>query len=109
MASQNVIELTDDNFEQEVVNSGKPALVDFWAEWCMPCRMLAPTIDELAGEYAGRIVVGKVDTDNNRNVSLKFGISAIPTLILFKDGQMVKKYVGLQNKKELKAAIDLLL
>ncbi|RPI61118.1 MAG: thioredoxin [Planctomycetaceae bacterium] len=106
MASENVIEITDGNFEQEVNQAGKPALVDFWAEWCMPCKMLAPTIDEIANEYAGRLVVGKVDTDNNREVSMKFGISAIPTVILFKDGAVVKKFVGLQGKKELKAAID---
>jgi thioredoxin 1 len=105
MASQNVVELTDQNFSQEVL-SGGAALVDFWAEWCMPCRMLAPTIEDVANEYAGRLKVGKVDTDSNREVSMKFGISAIPTVILFKDGQPVKKFVGLQSKKDLKAAID---
>lgn len=105
MASQNVMELTDGNFEQEVLTAQGAALVDFWAEWCMPCRMLAPTIEELADEFAGRLKVGKVDTDANREVSMKFGISAIPTVILFKDGQMVKKFVGLQQKKDLKAAI----
>ena len=109
MASMNVVELTDSNFDQQVANAGKPALVDFWAEWYMPCRMIAPTIDELADEYAGRVVVGKVDTDNNREISMKFGISAIPTIILFNEGQMVKKFVGLQGKKDLKAAIDSLL
>ncbi len=106
MGSANVLELTDDNFESEVIADGGAALVDFWAEWCMPCRMLAPTIDEIADEYAGKVKVGKVDTDNNRNVSMKFGISAIPTLILFKGGEPVKKFVGLQQKKDLKAAID---
>ncbi len=106
MASEHVLELTDANFEQEALNAGKPALVDFWAEWCQPCRMLAPVIEDLAKEYDGRIVVGKVDTDNNREVSMKFGISAIPTVILFKDGVMAKKFVGLQGKRDLKAAID---
>ncbi|HUT61027.1 MAG TPA: thioredoxin [Phycisphaerae bacterium] len=106
MGSQNVLELTDQNFEQEVVASKSAALVDFWAEWCMPCKMAAPTIEELADEYAGRLKVGKVDTDSNREVSMKFGITAIPTLILFKDGQMAKKFVGLQQKRDLKAAID---
>ena len=106
MGSQNVLELTDSNFEQEVLQSQTPTLVDFWAEWCMPCKMLAPTIHELADENAGRLKVGQVDTDSNREVSLKFGISAIPTLILFKGGQVAKKFVGLQQKADLQAAID---
>jgi len=106
MASSNTLELTDDNFEQTVINSTTPALVDFWAEWCMPCKMMAPTLDELADEYAGKLVVGKVNTDENRNVSMQFGISAIPTVILFKDGEMIKKFVGLQQKVDLKTAID---
>ncbi|MBI1337763.1 MAG: thioredoxin [Phycisphaera sp.] len=100
MASEAVLELTDDNFESEVVQSDKPVLVDFWAEWCMPCRMLAPTIDELAKEFDGKVKVGKVDTDSNRDVSVKFGISAIPTIMLFKDGQVVRKFVGVTPKQE---------
>ncbi len=106
MASKNVLTLTDDNFDQEVMQEGKAALVDFWAEWCMPCKMLAPAIDEIADEYAGKLAVGKVDTDSNRDISMKFGISAIPTVILFKDGEMVRKFVGLQQKSDLKAAIN---
>ena len=106
MASENVLELTDANFEQEVLQEGTVALVDFWAEWCMPCKMLAPTIDELAEEYAGQIKVGKVDTDNSRDTSMKFGINAIPTVLLFKDGEMVSQFVGLQQKSDLKAAIE---
>jgi len=106
MAGENVLQLTDDNFDAEILTSGTAALVDFWAEWCMPCKMLAPTIDELAKEYAGRLKVGKVDTDNCRNTALRFGINAIPTVILFKDGQVRKKFVGLQQKKDFKAAID---
>ncbi len=106
MASENTLELTDSNFEQEVMNASTPALVDFWAEWCMPCKMLAPAIEELAGEYDGQLVVGKVDTDNNRDISMKLGISAIPTVILFKDGEVIKKFVGLQQKADLKTAID---
>ena len=100
MASETVLELTDDNFEQEVISSDKPVLVDFWAEWCMPCRMLAPTIDELADEFDGRVKVGKVDTDSNRDVSAKFGISAIPTILLFKDGEVLRKFVGVTSKQE---------
>ena len=106
MANANVKEITDQNFEQEVAKSTVPVLLDFWAEWCMPCRMLAPTIDKLANEYAGRATVGKVDTDSNRDVSLKFGISAIPTVILFKDGEVVQRFVGLRSEKDFKAAID---
>ena len=90
MASENVQEFTDDNFEQEVINSKEPVLVDFWAEWCMPCRMLAPTIEKLATDYKGKVKVGKVDTDANRDISIKYGISAIPTVILFKNGQVAE-------------------
>jgi thioredoxin 1 len=109
MASEHVLQLTDENFESQVLQQGVTALVDFWAEWCMPCRMLAPTIDELAEEYAGRVIVGKVDTDNSRAAAIKFGISAIPTIIIFKDGKMVKKFVGLQQKKDFKAALEAVL
>ncbi len=101
MASDAVLELTDDNFEQEVLSSDTPVLVDFWAEWCMPCRMLAPTIDELANEFTGRVKVGKVDTDSNREVSLKFDINSIPTVLLFKDGEVLRKFVGVTPKQEL--------
>ncbi len=84
MPSQTVVEFTDSNFESEVINSDTPVIVDFWAEWCQPCRMLAPTIDEIANEYDGRVKVGKLDTDSNREVSMKFGIQSIPTVIVFK-------------------------
>jgi len=106
MASDNLLEVTDQNFEQEVINSELPALVDFWAEWCMPCKMQAPTIEELADEYAGRLKVCSMDTDSSRQTAIKYGISAIPTLILFKEGAVVKKFVGLQQKAALKQAID---
>ncbi len=105
MASTKVHEFTDGNFETEVINSEKPVLVDFWAEWCMPCRALAPTIDELAKEYDGRVKIGKVDTDSNRDVSVRFGITAIPTVILFKDGQIKQKFVGLTKKAEFEKAL----
>ena len=100
MASEGVLELTDDNFEQEVTASDQPVLVDFWAEWCMPCRMLAPTIEELANDFAGRVKIAKMDTDANRDVPTKLGISAIPTVILFKGGQVVQKFVGVTPKQE---------
>ena len=105
MASATVLELTDDNFEQEVIQSDIPVLVDFWAEWCMPCRMLAPTIDELADEFAGKVKVGKVDTDANRDVAMKYNISAIPTIILFKGGEVEKKFVGVTSKDEFVAEL----
>jgi len=101
-----VLEITDDNFETEVTNSALPVLVDFWAEWCPPCQMLAPTIQELADEYQGKVKVGKLDTDANRDTAVKFAITAIPTIILFRNGQAVKKFVGVTPKNQLKAAFD---
>ena len=106
MASENVMELTDQNFESEVLKSDKPVLVDFWAEWCQPCRMLTPTIEKLANDYKGKVKVGKVDTDANRDVSMRFGISAIPTVILFKGGQVAQKFVGLRQEKDFKEVLD---
>ena len=106
MASASIVQFTDENFETEVLSADTPVLVDFWAEWCGPCRMLAPTIDELAEEYKGRVKVGKVDTDASRNTAMKFSISAIPTVILFKNGQIVQKLSGLRGKKEFKTLLD---
>jgi thioredoxin 1 len=106
MASENVREFTDSNFDQEVLKSDQPVLVDFWAEWCMPCRMLAPTIDKIASDYAGKVKVGKLDTDSNRDVAIKYNISAIPTVILFKNGEPVERFVGMRQEKDFKAAID---
>jgi thioredoxin 1 len=106
MASKNVVEFTDSNFESEVLKSDKPVLVDFWAEWCMPCRMLAPTIDKIAESYSEKVKVGKLDTDSNREIAIKYQISAIPTVILFKDGQVAQKFVGLKQEREFKEAID---
>ncbi|MBC8108447.1 MAG: thioredoxin [Anaerolineae bacterium] len=106
MANENVKELTDANFEAEVIKSTTPVLVDFWADWCGPCKMLAPTIEKLANDYVGKVKVGKVDTDSNRDVSMKYGISAIPTVILFKNGQVAQKFVGLRGEKDFKEALD---
>jgi thioredoxin 1 len=106
MAGPNTKEFTDSNFDQDVLGANQPVLVDFWAEWCMPCRAIAPTIDELADEYQGKAVVGKLDTDGNRNTAAKYEVSAIPTVILFNKGQVAKKFVGLQSKKEFKTALD---
>lgn len=105
MASENVLEFTDDNFDADVLKSEAPVVVDFWAEWCMPCRMIAPAIDEIADEYHGRVRVGKMDIDANRNMAAKY-VSAIPTVIVFKGGEIAKKFVGLTNKDAIAAAID---
>ena len=106
MASENVKEFTDQNFENEVLQSDKPVLVDFWAEWCMPCRMLTPTIEKLAKDYNGKVKVGKLDTDANRDVAMKYSISAIPTVILFRNGQVAQKFVGLRQERDFKEAIE---
>lgn len=105
----NVTELTDASFDEVVHNSDTPVLVDFWAPWCRPCIMMAPILEEIAGEYAGKAKVCKLNTDEARDSAIEFGISAIPTTILFKDGQVHKKWVGLTSKKNLTAAINELL
>jgi len=106
MADGNVLEFTDANFDDEVIQSDLPVLVDFWAEWCMPCKMVAPTIEALAGEYAGKVKIGKVDTDANRDAAVKFGINAIPTIILFKAGQVEHKFVGVTSREQLVEELD---
>lgn len=106
MAGQNTLAFTDDNFETEVINSKIPVLVDFWATWCGPCRMIGPIIDELATANAGKAKVGKVNTDDNREISLKFGISSIPTIMIFKDGMVVKQFVGMTSKNDLQNALN---
>ena len=106
MASENVLVLTDDNFEAEVLKSDLPVLVDFWADYCAPCQMIAPMVDELADEYVGKMRVGKLDTSENRQVAITYSVQSIPTLLLVKDGEMVGKFVGLQTKSDLKAAIE---
>jgi thioredoxin 1 len=106
MASDLVKEFTDQNFQAEVIDSDVPVLVDFWAEWCMPCRLLAPTIEKLAKDYSGKVKVGKVDTDSNRDISIKYEISAIPTVILFKAGQVAHKFVGLRKEPDFKEVLD---
>ena len=102
------LEVTDANFE-ELVNAGKPMVLDFWAEWCGPCRMVSPIIDELATEYEGKVTIGKMDVDNNNDVVAQFGIRNIPTVLFFKDGKLVDKQVGAAQKSAFVAKIDALL
>jgi thioredoxin 1 len=106
MAADNVQTFTDINFDTEVVSSATPVLVDFWAEWCGPCRRLAPTIDALASDFDGRLVIGKLNVDENPNVTIKYNIRGIPALLLFKGGQIVEQVVGLADKQHLTTVIE---
>ncbi|MCJ7755001.1 MAG: thioredoxin [Thermoanaerobaculales bacterium] len=103
------VEITDANFEGTILNAGRPALVDFWAVWCGPCRAISPIVEELADEYADRIVVGKLDVDANRETAVKYGIQAIPTLLLVKDGAVADRIVGQTDKASLASKLDSLL
>jgi len=102
-------EVTDATFEQMIVNSDKPAVVDFWAVWCGPCRIIAPHIEALADEYDGRAVIAKLDVDNNRNTAIKFGIQSIPTLLFFKDGKIADRVIGAVDKRVLTEKLEALL
>lgn len=106
MGSPNVKETTDGNFAKDVLSNSKPAIVDFWATWCAPCRALAPVIDEVANQYAGKLEVYKVDIDSNPDTPAKFGVRGIPTVILFKDGKVVDQVVGAVPKGQLEALIQ---
>jgi thioredoxin 1 len=109
MANPNVMEFTAQNWEQEVVKSDKPVLVDFWAPWCGPCRQLAPTIDSLATKYAGKVKVGKLNTDDNQDLAVRYGISGIPAVLLFKGGEQKDKIVGLQREDVFIKSVDRIL
>ena len=104
--SDNILYLTDDTFEEEVLKSSAPVLVDYWAEWCGPCKMIAPILDEIAGEYGDRIKVAKLNIDDNPQTPPKYGIRGIPTLMLFKDGNVEATKVGALSKSQLTAFID---
>jgi len=103
------VEITDANFEDLVLNSGKPAVVDFWAVWCGPCRIVAPIVEELAGEYGDKAVIGKLDVDSNRDTAVKYGIQAIPTMLFYKDGEVADRIVGAADKKTIQSKLDALL
>ena len=104
--SENIVQTNDDSFEADVLQSDKPALVDFWAEWCGPCKMIAPILDEAATEYADRMSVVKLNVDENPNIAQKFGIRSIPTLILFKDGAVQAQKLGAMSKSQLTEFLD---
>jgi len=106
VAGANTRQFNDDNFEAEVLQSEQPVLVDFWAEWCQPCLMLAPTIDKLANEYAGRIKVGKVDVDKSPTLASRYEVQSIPLVVLFENGQAVARVVGAKPEKEYRSLVD---
>jgi thioredoxin 1 len=103
------IEITDANFEELVVNSDKPVMIDFWAVWCGPCRMIAPIVEEMSGEYEGKAVIGKVDVDSNPNVAMKYGIRNIPTVLFVKNGEVADKQVGAAPKQVFTNKLDALI
>ena len=106
MAGKNILTVTQENFGAEVLSAGTPVLVDFWAEWCGPCKMIAPILDELAAEYDGRVKIAKVNIDEQQQLAAQYGIRAIPTLLMFHKGEVSEQIVGLKSKRDLKNSVD---
>ncbi|MBS0286408.1 MAG: thioredoxin TrxA [Proteobacteria bacterium] len=106
MANKNIVAVTDDNFEKEVMNAELPVLLDFWAEWCGPCKMIAPVLDDIASSYEGKLIVAKINIDENSATPQKFGVRGIPTLMLFKNGELESTKVGAMSKSQLTAFLD---
>jgi thioredoxin 1 len=106
MAGNGILEVTDSNFDQDVLKSETPVLVDFWAVWCGPCRAIAPTVEELAKDYQGKVKVGKMDVDHNSATPMRYKVTGIPTLLVFKGGQVVEQLVGYKSKEAIQQAID---
>jgi thioredoxin 1 len=101
-----ITHITTDNFESEVLQSGQPVLLDFWAEWCGPCKMIAPILDQIADEYKGRLQIGKLDVEESQGIAMKYGVRSIPTLILFKEGVVEAQHVGMLSKAQLTRLLD---
>ena len=106
MASPLIVTLTENNFESEALKSSSPVLVDFWAEWCGPCKMIAPVLDELASEYQGKVKIGKVNVDEHQRLAAQYNVTAIPTLLVIKNGEVAEQMVGAKSKRDLKASLD---
>jgi len=104
--SENIHEFTDQSFDTDVVQADLPVLIDFWADWCGPCKAIAPTIEEIAGDYAGKVKVGKLNVDQNQNTAMQYGVRSIPTLLIMKSGEVVSQIVGAVPKKNITKALD---